>query len=840
MFQRIQNSNYWIKPKLIVSFLLIVIFSVTAIVMTYQAVSDLKTTRQSFGLPGQKITVLNRLLASIYTEDSDFRMYVLTSNDDYLKTYNNNHQKVTAAIKSLQKLAYSNQSQLNSIKKIEKLLQNKREIEGEILQMRQSINTSIFYDRAMQRIARAGSETQRYHEIYKQKTVTQVMRDTVIYKKVSNESMAARIKRFFLGPERIDTIATDTLVEFTYDTIPHITYISDSIIQRLLLILDNIRDDQQNQLRLIDEKEKELLNRNRAILNQVQLIVTSIEKQEQAEAVSQALSVHEVLAKNLLVIFLLGTITFIVLVILIAIIMRDISRNTTYNAQLIEAKQYAENLLRLKEQFLANMSHEIRSPLSAIVGVSRQLSKTELNGKQKEYVDVLNSSSNHLMAVINDILDYSKLATGKLRLESKEFSPREVVNDTVKLFEVRAGEKGLQLLSSIDQSIPQSVIGDDFRLRQVLINLLSNAIKFTNQGSIIVSAAVLRKTDESVKIQFTVADTGIGISPEMQSQVFEEFTQADGGISRKFGGTGLGLTIVKKLVELQGGEISLTSEPNEGTIIRVVIPYSTRVTQAVDSEQENHYAIKAGTTILIIDDDEVNRLIIPEIAKNIGLQVDAIGEARQVLEQLNTKRYDAVITDIQMPEVSGYEVVQLIENAGYSIPVFAITANDMVDNPEHFSNLGFSGYLIKPFTENDLLRLLSPVIGVKTKELTLKKGKTDGSDKFDIDELYRFTGGNKKAVKLILESLLENTRKNIEELNQHVKSRNLVKASAVAHKMKSAFNQFRVYDIAGILQRIETLPPDKHKAATLYTERLNRRVRSFIVELQGQIDNLLS
>lgn len=840
MLHRIQNSNYWIKPKLIGGFLLIIIFAVTAIVMTYQAVTNLKTTRQGFGLPGQKITILNRLLASIYTEDSDFRMYVLTSNDDYLKNYNNNHQKVTAAIKSLQKLAYSNQSQLNSIKKIEKLLQNKREVEGEILQMRQSINTSIFYDRAMQRIARAGSETQRYHEVYKQKTVTQVRRDTVIYKKVSNESMAARIKRFFLGPETIDTIATDTLVEFSYDTIPHITYVSDSIIQRLLLILNNIRNDQQNQLRLIDEKEKELLNRNRAILDQVQLIVTSIEKQEQAEAVSQALLVQDVLTKNLLIIFLLGSITFIVLVILLAIIMRDISRNNTFNAQLIEAKQYAENLLRLKEQFLANMSHEIRSPLSAIVGVTRQLARTELSEKQKEYIDVLSTSSNHLMAVINDILDYSKLATGKLRLESRVFSPRDVVNDAVKLFEVRASEKGLQILSNIDQSLPQSVIGDDFRLRQVLINLLSNAIKFTEQGSIIVSGTVLRKTDESVKIQFTVADTGIGISPEMQSQVFEEFTQADGGISRKFGGTGLGLTIVKKLVELQGGEISLTSEPNEGTIIRVVIPYSTREIQTVDSEQENHYAIKPGTAILIIDDDEVNRLIISEIAKNIGLQVDAIGDARHVTEQLNAKRYDAVITDIQMPEVSGYEVVQLIENAGYAIPVFAITANDMVDNPEHFSNLGFSGYLIKPFAENDLLRLLSPVIGVKTKGLIHKKGKTEGSDKFDIDELYRFTGGNKEAVKLILESLLENTRKNMEELNQHVKSKNLTKASAVAHKMKSAFNQFRVYDIASILQRIETLPADKHKAATLYMERLNRRVKSFTVELQEQIDNLLS
>lgn len=838
MLQKIQNRAQWIKPKVIGGFLLIIIFSVTAIIMTYRGVSDLKTTRQGFGLPGQKITVLNRLITSIYNEDSDFRMYVLTSNDDYLKTYNNTHPKVSAALKSLQKLAYNNPSQLSSIGKIEKLLQNKREIEGEILEMRQSISTSIFYDKAMQRIVRAGSETQRYNQIYKQKTVTQLKRDTVIYKKTDNASMASRIKRFFLGPEKIDTIKTDTLVEYSYDTIPNISYISDSIIQRLLLILDNIRADQQNQLKLLDEKEKELLNRNRAILNQVQLIVSSIEKQEQAEYISQSLTVQEVLAKTLLKILLLGTITFIVLVILLAIIMRDISRNTTYNAQLIEAKQYAENLLRLKEQFLANMSHEIRSPLSAIVGISRQLSKTELNDKQKEYVDVLSNSSNHLMAVINDILDYSKLATGKLRLESRVFSPRDVVNDVVKLFELKATEKGLYILSNIDQSLPEYVTGDDFRLRQVLINLLSNAIKFTNQGSIIISVAVLRKTDESVKIQFTVADTGIGIPPEMQSQIFEEFTQADSGISRRFGGTGLGLTIVKKLVELQGGEISLTSEPNEGTIIRLVIPYSIKEIQSAEVDPKNQYRIKPGTSVLIIDDDEVNRLIIAEIAKNIGLQVDTIGDARNVVDHLNTKRYDAVITDIQMPEVSGYEVVQLIENSGYAIPVFAITANDMVDNPEHFSSLGFSGYLIKPFTEIDLLRLVSPVIGITAHDLVDKKDRVEGSEKFDIDELYRFTGGNKEAVKLILESLLENTRKNIEELNQHIKSRNIMKASAVAHKMKSAFNQFRVYDIASILQRIETLPANKHKAASLYMERLNRRIKSFISEIEEQIDNL--
>lgn len=840
MLNLIKSRTHWIKPKVIAGFLLIIIFSVTAIIMTYRGVSDIKTTREGFGLPSQKITVLNRLITSIYNEDSDFRMFVLTSNQEYLKSYQVNQPRVKAAIKSLQKLAYNNPSQLKAISKIEKLLQNKREIEGEILQMRQDINTSIFYDKAMQRIASAGAETQRYNQVTRQKTVTQVKRDTVIYRKNDNASMANRIKRFFLGPEKIDTTTTDTFIEYSYDTIPNTSYISDSIIQRLLVILDNIRADQQNQLLLLNEKEKELLDRNKSILNQVQLIVSSIEKQEQTEAMNQSVNIQEVLNRTLLKILLFGTITFIVLVILLAIIMRDISRNTTYNNQLIEAKQYAENLLRLKEQFLANMSHEIRSPLSAIVGISRQLSKTELNVKQKEYVDVLSNSSNHLMAVINDILDYSKLSTGKLRFDSRNFSPREVMNEVVKLFEVKANEKGLQILSNIDQSLPQNVTGDDFRLRQVLINLLSNAIKFTNQGSIIVSGSVLRKTDDAVKIQFTVADTGIGIPSDMQSQIFEEFTQADGGISRKFGGTGLGLTIVKKLVELQGGEISLTSEPNEGTIIKVVIPYSIKESSTAGFEEKNLYRIKPGTSILIIDDDNVNRLIITEMAKSIGLQVDSIGDAKTVVELLKSKNYHAVITDIQMPEITGYEVVQLIENAGFNIPVFAITANDMVDSPEHFSSLGFSGYLIKPFTEVDLMQLLSPVIGVPRQALNNRRVKTTDSNKFDIDELYRFTGGNKEAVKLILESLLENTRQNVDELNGYIKNRDLKKASAVAHKMKSAFNQFRVYDIASILQRIETLPSDKHKAATLYMERLNRRIKSFITELEEQINSTIA
>ncbi len=841
MPQNEQNRPQWIKPKVIVGFLLIAIFSATAIVMTYRGVNDLKLTREGFGLPGQKITVLNRLITSIYNEDSEFRMFVLTTNENYLSAYKNGHKNVTAALKSLQKLAYDNPQQINSINKIQGLLEKKRQTENELLEMMVNINSNTFYDKAIQKIARAGAETQRYAQIYRQKIITHYKRDTVVERKSTSNSMASRVKRFFLGPEKIDTVTTDTLVEISYDTIPNIKYISDSIINKLLLILDDIKTDQQRNLNLLGEKERELLNRNRAILTQIQLIVSSIERQEQGEVLTQSITIQEVLSKTLIKILLLGTFTFIALIVLLAIIFRDISRNTAYNAQLLEAKQYAESLLRLKEQFLANMSHEIRSPLSAIVGISRQLEKTDLSTKQKEYVAILNNSSNHLLSVINDILDYSKLETGKLRLENRRFSPRDTIDEVVKLFEGKAEEKKLQLLSNIDLTVPEMLWGDDFRLKQVLINLLSNAIKFTHEGNIILSATVIRQNSESVKLQFTVADTGIGIPPEMQSQIFEEFTQADAGTARRYGGTGLGLTIVKKLVELQGGEVSLYSQPSEGTIVKIVIPYVIQQQYLAENESQISYQWDEENTILIIDDDEVNRLIIAEMVKSIGLKTETLGEASNLLEILKEKKYNAIITDIQMPEISGYDVVQMVEQAGLDIPVFAVTANNMVDNPEHFSSLGFSGYLIKPFVEEDLVRLLGPILGnIKRPNYTKSKRITGQSSKFDIAELYRFTGGDEKAVRLILQSLLENTQRNMEDLSRSVKAKDMKKVSALAHKMKSAFNQFRIYEIAGILQKIENLPENKHKAAQLYVERLSRLVKNFTAEVNMLLERITS
>ncbi len=807
--------------------------------MTYRGVTDLKFTRKGLTLPSQKILVLNKLVTSIYKEDSEFRMYLLSSNEEHLNEYLNTRRNVSAAIKSIQKLSYANSQHIRAISKVKKLISKKRQTEQELLQMRGNYNSDVFYDKAIKKIASAGEQTQRYAQIYRQKTITQVKRDTVIFRNPSSRSMASRIKRFFLGPDRIDTVTTDTLVEYNIDTIPNIAYISDSIINRLLVILNDIKVDQQRENLILSQKEKELLDRNKAILNQIQLVVSEIERNEQREVLNQSINIQEVISRTLLKILLLGAITFIVLIILLAIIFRDISRNAAYNSQLIEAKQYAESLLRLKEQFLANMSHEIRTPLSAIVGITRQLSKTNLSQKQKEYVNVLTGSSEHLLSVINDILDYSKLESGKLSLESRLFSPANVLSEVSELFHQKAEEKGLKVLFNADPSVPEQVWGDDFRLRQIIINLVSNAIKFTDKGSVIISASVLRQTLQSVKLQFTVADTGIGIPLEKQEQIFEEFTQADSSTSRRYGGTGLGLTLVKKLTELQGGEVSLSSQPNEGTIIKVVIPFSIKTSIEISVSDQTDYKLKASSTLLVIDDDEVNRLIVEEMAKSLGIQVQTLPSAHNLGTHLLSNKCDAIITDIQMPDISGYDVVEIVDKLELKIPVFAITANNMIENPEHFSNKGFSGYLIKPFTEDDLLSLLGPVIGITSeKNVTNHAEKEIPRSKFDLAEIYRFTGGDSTAVRLILESFLENTKHNINELNQHIIQQNLKKATAVAHKMKSAFNQFRVYDIAGLLQKIEQLPTGKQKAAQLYLEQLNKKIKPFIRELEGKIEDL--
>ena len=388
--------------------------------------------------------------------------------------------------------------------------------------------------------------------------------------------------------------------------------------------------------------------------------------------------------------------------------------------ELMKAKKELEDSMKVKEQFLANMSHEIRTPMNAIVGFTNLILKTELTKEQKQYIDAVKTSGENLLVIINDILDFSKIQSGKFAFEQIEISLQPLISSVSELMVQKLEEKNLKMSIKIDERIPELVLGDPIRLNQILLNLVGNAIKFTERGEIKIEVDLISEVDDILDIQFSVIDSGIGIPADKQTSIFKGFTQASNETTRKYGGTGLGLTIVKQLVEMQGGSVSVQSELGIGSVFTFNLKFKKSLAsnpqKDVNREDEVQDNTFSGLKILLVEDNLLNQILAKKVLTDWQWNVEVAENGLIALEKINANNYDIVLMDIQMPELDGYETTRAIRklenNDGSNVPIIAMTAHAMTGEAEKCFNAGMNDYISKPF---DTKILYAKIISVLQK-----------------------------------------------------------------------------------------------------------------------------
>ena len=459
---------------------------------------------------------------------------------------------------------------------------------------------------------------------------------------------------------------------------------------------------------------------------------------------------------------------------------RDISQRKRDAAELVRAQ-------KAKEQFLANMSHEIRTPINGIAGMVNLLTETTNEDDRTRYLEAIRNSTENLKVIINDILDFSVIESGKLKLEKIGFNIRYQLGAVVDNFLLEGRNKGIEISYDIDETVNGVYIGDPVRLNQIMINLVGNSLKFTHQGSIKISASLLKKDEGKHWVKFQVTDTGVGIPDDKLNRIFESFTQADETVTRRYGGTGLGLSIVKQLVELQDGEISVESRVDRGTTFTLNIPY--QVGDIHDLVQTNRKSkpssdfTLSGIRVLLVEDNDINRLYALNMLRKWACQVECAENGLIACEKIKSNSYDIVLMDVQMPIMDGYEATKKIRATidKDELPIIALTANAIKGDNIKCLEAGMNDYLPKPFQPEDLFKTIRKFIPeAKTRE-SVQEPKIRITN---LEHLNEISNNDEVFINDMIETFLRNTPEQIDALRAARKSKDWETAARLVHKMK--------------------------------------------------------
>lgn len=490
----------------------------------------------------------------------------------------------------------------------------------------------------------------------------------------------------------------------------------------------------------------------------------------------------------------------------------DITERKENELELIHATRVAEKTRMAQETFLANMSHEIRTPMNGIMGMSHLLISTLQSEEQKDYAQNIMESARHLLAIINDVLDFSKIRSGKFRFERIPFHPRIAIKRAIVPLQFRADEKLITLEVKISDKVPETLLGDPLRLQQIMINLVGNALKFTVQGSVIIEVDCNSQKPEACELLVTVKDTGIGIAKNKQQMIFESFTQNNAQTSRKYGGTGLGLAIVKQLTELQKGKVWVKSNLGAGSTFSFSIPYPiTDMPISLEDSTQSGNTPKVnmlqGIHLLVAEDNPINQKVVLHTLKRQAATADIVANGKLALDALSAGKYDAILMDLQMPEMDGYTTTRFIRNELKSdIPIIAMTADALKGEAERCFQSGMDGYISKPFEPNELYAEILKFTRLSKPNATSNYPEMQNSPLVDFSYLYELSGNDRSYISEVMNLFLGTMPEGLKLLASLIREKQDYEGIyRQAHFLKSSVSVVRVRKMYENLTSLESL-----------------------------------